>query len=104
MAKEQTKAVNWVKSSNGLVEVYSNMVHLTWSLDDVRIRFAQMVPETPNPGEIFGAVAEERAAATLTWRGAKLLRDQLSIVIDNYEKVNGEIKTNIKLPSNENTQ
>jgi hypothetical protein len=98
--KATTKPIDWVKSPDGICEVYSNMVHVTWSMDDVRIRLGQLVdsPETPNPGEAFVGVSEERAAITLTWRMAKLLRDQLSGVINRYEKVNGSINISPTLP------
>jgi hypothetical protein len=54
-------------------------------------------PQTPNPGPEFIAVAEERAAVTFTWRNALMLRDQLSKLLEAYEKVNGPIKTDVKL-------
>ncbi len=97
---QQQKQAPWIKSSKGVVEVYANTMHLTWSLDDLRLRLGQMVdhPDTPNPGEKFAAASEERAAVTFTWRNAKILRDQLTAVIDLYEKTNGVIKTDIKLP------
>jgi len=89
----------WVVSPNGISEVYSNTFHITWSLDDVRIRLAQIVPSDTkrNPGPEFMAVAEERAGVTLTWRSAKVLRDQLSTVIESYENSNGPIKIDVKL-------
>lgn len=75
------------------------MTHIVWSLDDVRVRLGQIIdsPETPNPGPDFKAVSEERVAVTFSWRGAKFFRDQLSAIIDSYEKVNGEIKLDIAL-------
>jgi hypothetical protein len=92
----------WVKSPQGIVEVYANSMHITWSLDDVRIRLAQLVtdPEHPNPGPEYRGVTEERAAATFSWRTAKLLRDSLTKLIEHYEQVNGEIKVKIELPAN----
>jgi|SRR5665213_875898 len=97
--KHQPK-LPWVKSPNGIFEVYANTMHTTWSLDDVRIRLGQVVdnPKTPEPGPEFLGAAEERAAVTFSWRAAKLMRDQLTRIIDGYEKVNGEIKVDIKLP------
>ena len=91
---DNKKPIPWVKSPKGVFEVYSNMTHIAWSLDDVRVRLGQLIdsPETPNPGQDFRAVSEERAAVTFSWRGAKLFRNQLSTLIDSYEKVNGEIK------------
>ena len=92
--------LEWVKSPNDVTEVYANNLHVTWSIDDVRVRYAQTVnsPQTPTPGVAQLAVVEERAAITLSWRIAKVLRDQLTKVIDHYEEVNGPIKTDLKLP------
>jgi hypothetical protein len=92
--------LQWVESPHGIFEIYANLAHITWSLDDVRIRLAQMVTskETRTPGQKYIGVAEERAAVTLTWRNAKVFRDNLILAIENYEKTNGEIKTNIELP------
>ena len=98
--EEQQKKIDWVKSPDGVFEVYANVSHMVWSLDDVRIRLGQLIdsPKTPNPGPDFTAVAEERVAVTFTWRNAVLLRNQLSILIDAYEKDNGPIKIDVKLP------
>ncbi|MHB8391994.1 MAG: hypothetical protein ACYDBH_20860, partial [Acidobacteriaceae bacterium] len=70
------------------------------SLDDVRIRLAQVVdsPVNPNPGAEFRGAIEERAAVTFSWRNAKLLRDQLAVIVAAYEKANGEIKVDTVLP------
>jgi len=100
MTTEETKKpIPWVKSPDGVFEVYANMTHLVWSLDDVRVRLGQIIdsPETPNPGEGFLAVSEERAAVTFSWRGAKFFRNQLSAIIDSYEQVNGEINLDVVL-------
>jgi hypothetical protein len=77
------------------------MFHATWTLDDVRVRIGQIVdsPDTPNPGTGFKGIAQERAALTFSWRNAKILRDQLIKLIEYYEKVNGEIKIDLVLPS-----
>jgi hypothetical protein len=101
---EETKVVPeivWIKSPKGICEVYANTMHVTWSLDDVRVRLGQMVdsPETPNPGPGFAGAIEERAAVTFTWRGAKILHHQLAAIIESYETVNGPIDLDVKLPS-----
>jgi hypothetical protein len=94
------KKIEWMKPEEGVFDVYANMAHLTWSLDDVRVRFAQLVdsPETPNPGDQFFGVAEERVAVTISWRNAVVFRNSLSQAIESYEKVNGPIKLDMKLP------
>jgi hypothetical protein len=97
---QNAQKLPWVKSPAGVVEVYANSVHITWSQDDVRIRVGQVVdhPETPDPGSSFRGAIEERAAITVSWRGAKLLRDQLSTVIAHFEETNEVIKVDVKLP------
>ena len=99
----EKRPIQWVESPEGVFEVYANMAHITWSLDDLRIRFAQLVtsPESRDPGTEYKAIAEERAAVTLTWRNAKMFRDQLSAVIERFEKTNWEIKLNVKLPASD---
>jgi hypothetical protein len=71
-------------------------------VDDLRIRLAQVVnsPETPNPGVGFVGVNQERAAVTVSWRVAKALHADLGRAIENFEKANGPIKVDTKLPVN----
>jgi hypothetical protein len=97
---EKTDPLPWIKSPKGVLEIYTNQVHATWTKDDVRVRLAQIVdnPDFPNPGSTFKGANEERAAVTFSWRAAKLLRDQLTRLIDAYESANGEINLGVKLP------
>ncbi|GAC1432330.1 MAG: hypothetical protein NVS1B11_10850 [Terriglobales bacterium] len=37
------KPIPWVKSPDGVFEAYSNMTHIVWSLDDVRVRLGQII-------------------------------------------------------------
>jgi hypothetical protein len=99
---EGPKRLEWVKSPDGVLDFYANTAHLTWSLDDIRVRFAQTVdsPLAPNPGPSFVGVVEERVAVTFSWRNAVIFRDGLSAVIQAYEKINGPIKVDVKLPPN----
>lgn len=103
MADENPK-IQWVESPEGIVEIYANAAHITWTLDDIRVRLAQLVPSpaTRNPGDKFIGDAEERAAVTLSWRNAKIFRNSLNAVIEAFERDNGEIKLNVKLPENFN--
>src|ERR1019366_6810354 len=96
------QALPWIKSPTGTFDVYANSIHITWSLDDVRIRLAQVVdsPKTPNPGPDFRGVNQERAAVTFSWRLAKILCDQLTAAIENFEETNGPIKVDLELPIN----
>ena len=93
--------LDWMKSPAGIFEVYANSMHVTWSLDDVRLRLGQTVnnPETPNPGPKFVGIVQERAGVTISWRQAKILRNQLDLIINSYESVNGTINVEVKLPS-----
>jgi hypothetical protein len=93
----------WIKSAEGVAEVYANEVNLMWTLEDVRVRVGQLInsPETSNP-LVFTPVVEERAAVTFPWRSAKLFNMQLAKLIERYESANGPIKTDLKLPSGEN--
>jgi hypothetical protein len=99
--KAPKKKLPWIKSPSGVTEIYANAAHITWTLDDLRIRLGQIIdsPETPNPGPSFLGATEERAAVTLSWRNAKLLRDNLSSIIEGYETVNGEINIDLTLPN-----
>lgn len=97
---QEEQKLPWIKSPAGVLDVYANSIHVTWSLDDVRIRLGQVVdsPETPNPGEGFKGAIEERAAVTFTWRAAKIVISQLARAVQHYEKVNGEIQLDVRLP------
>ncbi len=90
----------WVKSRQGIAEIYANRMHATWSVDDVRLRLGQVIdsPDTPNPGADFKGAIEERAAVTFSWRSAKMLRDQLAEMVASYEKLNGDINVGAQLP------
>jgi hypothetical protein len=85
----------WSKRKEGTPEIYSNYVNASWTLFDVRIVLGQLVPLNSGGGAEF--VVEERAAITVAWPEAKILRDALTDLVARYEKVNGEIKP-LKLP------
>ena len=83
-------------------DVYSNQIALFWSAHDLRILFSQVIvgpadPMGPNgrPGEWSNqkteALAENRAAVTISWLHAKSLAQMLTDAVRSYEKVNGEI-------------
>jgi hypothetical protein len=83
-------------------EVYSNQIALFWSAHDLRILFKQVIvgPADPTgsdgqPGEwssqLTKALAEDRAAVTISWLHAKGLAQMLAEAVRSYEKVNGEI-------------
>jgi hypothetical protein len=89
---------------DGIFETYSNVVNMNWTLHDLRLRFAELiqVPDEDRPSwENQHGVIMERAAITMPWHQAKVLRDMLSGVIKNYEELNGELKP-LKLPARGN--
>lgn len=98
--KAEAPSLPWVKAANGVMDVYANMMHTTWTKDNVRIRLGQVInsPETPNPGPGFKGITEERAAVTLSWRFAKIARNELMRAVEKYENANGEIKLDVTLP------
>jgi hypothetical protein len=88
MADEQK--FKWTKSKEPTPQVYTNYVHTSWTLFDVRLQLGQLVPSEPGVSNAF--VVEDQGAVTFAWPAAKNLRDTLINLIDSYEKTNGEIK------------
>jgi Protein of unknown function (DUF3467) len=85
----------------GVFQTYANVVNMNWTLYDVRIRFGELiqVPDDDRPTwENQHGVILARAAVTIPWHQAKLLRDLLDGVLGNYEALNGPLKR-IKLPA-----
>ena len=100
MSDDKTPQAKWVKSPLGVAEYYVNTSVVMWSLDDVRFRLGKLVnAEDNSSNQDFKAVAQERAAVTMSWRNAKLLKDQLIQLIQLYEETNGEIKLDVALPA-----
>ena len=86
---------------DGVFQGYANVVNMNWTLTDVRIRFAELiqVPDEDRPNwENQHGILLERAAVTIPWYQARVLRDMLDGVIKNYEEINGELKPP-KLPA-----
>jgi hypothetical protein len=80
---------------DGVFEAYSNVVNVNWTLYDIRIRFSELIQvaddERPTWENQHGILLE-RVAVTMSWHQAKHLRDLLGGIIENYEKLNGELK------------
>jgi hypothetical protein len=87
---EQPVKFEWLRRKDGTPDIYSNYVNASWTLFDVRVTFGQLLPL--DVGSNSGFVVEERAAVTIAWAEAKILRDALNDLVARYEKVNGEIK------------
>jgi FlaG/FlaF family flagellin (archaellin) len=102
---EVKTGIRWEKSPYGVFETYANGTNITWSLDDVTLRFAQLATtdETLTPGDAVDPVNLQKATVTVSWRVAKVLHLQLGRLLANYEKANGEIRLTPKLASNEGT-
>jgi Protein of unknown function (DUF3467) len=90
MEQEQPKPkFEWVKPKE-VPEVYGNFFNVSWTLFDVRFLIGQLVPKGQDQTSQF--VVEQRAAVTIAWAEAKVLRDILSELVAKYEQANGEIK------------
>lgn len=102
---EAKPTIKWVRSPYGVFETYANGTTVTWSLDDVTLRFAQLgsTEETLTPGDKISSLNFQKATITIPWRMAKILHLQLGQLIANYEKVNGEINLKPTITPNEGT-
>ncbi len=88
--KESTQ-FKWVKSEKGIVDLYGNIIHPTWTLFDVRLVVGQLMGVRGDPvGK--GFVVEEQGGITLSWPQVKVLRGMLDALVKAYEEANGEIK------------
>lgn len=87
---EDTKTFKWLKSKESAPEIYTNFVHASWSLFDVRVVLGQLVPAAT--GENTEFVVEEKGSVIFAWPEAKVLRDMLHALVESYEQTNGEIK------------
>jgi hypothetical protein len=84
----ELKKFEWIASKSPIPEIYTNYMHLSWSLQDVRILFGQLKPEFGNSNNF---IVEERGAINLSWGQAKQLSDNLIGLIKKYEEANGDI-------------
>jgi hypothetical protein len=88
--------MTWVKPKEPTPQIYSNYIHVSWTLYDLTVQLGQLVPT--EPGGVSNAfVVDDRGAVTMAWPAVKNLRDTLIVLVDSYEKTNGEIKP-LKLP------
>lgn len=87
--------ITWAKPKEPQPQLYSNFIHVSWTLYDLTVQLGQLVPTEPGVSNAF--VAEERGTVTMAWPAVKNLRDVLTGLVDSYEKANGEIKP-LKLP------
>jgi len=95
-AEPASPNVTIVEPQGGTVYFYANLVQLTWTLVDLKIRFAELTKvEADGHNTVI-----ERAVATMAWAEAKTLLNFLQKTVADYEKLNGEIKIapELKLP------
>jgi len=86
-------AAQWILPGTAAGDVYSNFLHLNWTLHDVRIRFGHIIPDPTSQPETLKWAVKEMAVVNMPWGQAKVLRDMLIALIDKFEHLNGEIKT-----------
>jgi hypothetical protein len=100
LADDMSK-VRLEEPEDGVFEAYANIVNMNWTLTEVRLRFAELI-QVPDEGQPTWdnqhAVLLERAAISLPWWQAKVLRGLLDGIVKNYEAINGELKLP-KLPN-----
>jgi hypothetical protein len=94
-AQKESQNILLVRPEDGVFETYSNFVDAVWTLFDITLRFAQIVPAPPGSGRPFDAI--ESAAVTVAWPEAKILRNILVDLVKRFEDTNGEIKP-LELP------
>jgi hypothetical protein len=83
-----------LEPEEGVFAAYSNVVNLDWTLDDIRLRFAELIQVPSDEDPTWKGqrnVLMERAAITLSWRQAKNLVMLLGRIVLNYETINGEL-------------
>lgn len=81
--------------AGGTFYFYSNLVQVTWSAVDVKIRFGELTKFDASE-----TIVKEHAAASMAWAQAKTLMTFLQQAVAGYERLNGEIKIapELKLP------
>src|SRR5579863_7428338 len=84
-------SIEWIPSAHGVSEIYTNFIHINWTLFDLRLRLGQVVADPRQSTPIASWAIIERAAVTIPWGQAKYLRDQLNECLERYEKVNGPL-------------
>jgi hypothetical protein len=101
MAEEQKQPegvkFKWAKPTVPTPQIYTNYVHASWTLFDVRFLFGQLIPT--GPGESNDFIVEEQGSLVVAWPEAKALRNMLIDLVARFEKTNGEIQI-LKLPPN----
>ena len=82
----------------GLVRVYANVSHLTWTGMDLTVQLYELVqPNRDLPGHANKPnELLHTASVTLTWPVAKTFHKLLGGVLERYEKAYGPINTEFR--------
>jgi hypothetical protein len=90
---EDSKRNIWKYSEpqGGASRLYANQLNLFWSGVDVTIVFGELLQDQQAMEEGKLSI-EQKAKITVPWSVAKLILTQLSGIISEYEKANGELK------------
>lgn len=87
-----------VQPSEGALNIYANVSHLTWTGMDITVQLYQLdqpnrdIPEHANdPTDLV-----HEANVTFSWHAAKSFHKLLGDVLERYEKVYGPIMTEFK--------
>ena len=81
----------WVRREDS-AEVYANFFFTNWTINDIRIRFGQLIPtDKTTPEGKPESVSEEQASVTISFVTAKALAIHLAELVEKQEKANGPI-------------
>ncbi len=89
------RKVEFVRPASGTAYVYSNHIQIGQTAFDVRIIFGLITNVTAEKVEVT-----QQAQVSLSWLEAKALKEFLSAYLAQYEKLNGELKTEFEPISN----
>src|SRR6266487_2690272 len=95
--RAQEPAFSVIEPQGGTSYFYANLFQITWTVVDLKIRWAELTKLDPNGHH----TVTERAVVTMAWAEAKTLLKSLEKAVSDYEKVNGEIRITpqLKLPA-----
>ncbi len=95
-AKAETPGFTIIEPEGGTKYIYANLVQITWTVVDLKIRFAELTKIDANGRSTI----TEHAVATMAWSEVKTLLNFLQNAVTAYEQLNGEIKdaSDLKLP------
>jgi uncharacterized protein DUF3467 len=86
---QELRTFDW-KRNPSAPTIYSNYLHIGWTLEDVRVTLGALRSDSVNDDSVY---SEEQGSVILGWRQAKNLRDMLQRVVAAYEAKNGVLET-----------